>query len=396
MTSAIQKQLEDMEAYQMVTQLKEMFQEQARQERYATSKALFGCKMVAGSSVSAHVLKMKSHIDHLEKLGAPISQELATDLILQSLPSTFDQFVLNFNMNSLEKTIPELHGMLKNAEQNLKGATADVLMVQKGKGKGKRKQQNAKGKGKLKAKGKDFKPKAKGKPPKEGICFFCEKPGHWKRNCKLYLDDLKKKKSSGATTSGIFVIEVNLSTSSNWVLDTGCGSHICTNVQGLKRSRSLARGEVDLRVGNGARVAALAVGTYEIALPSGLILNLNNCYYVPVMSRNIISVSVLDNDGFNFIIKNNNFSIYYQDLYYADAYLSNGLYLLNLDESDVKSVYNINNKLFKSNDLNQTFIWHCRLGHINEKRISKLHQDGLLNSFDFESYETCDSCLLEK
>ena len=60
-----------------------------------------------------------------------------------------------------------------------------------------------------------------------------------------------------ATSSGIHVIEVNLSTSDFWVLDTSSRSHICTNVQGLKRSIILAKGKVDLRVGNGARVAAL-------------------------------------------------------------------------------------------------------------------------------------------
>ena len=53
-------------------------------------------------------------------------------------------------------------------------------------------------------------------------------------------------------------------------------------------------------------------------------------------------------------------------------------------------------KRFRSNDLNTTYLWHCLLGHINEKRISKLHQDGLLHSFDFESYEVCESCLLGK
>jgi hypothetical protein len=46
--------------------------------------------------------------------------------------------------------------------------------------------------------------------------------------------------------------------------------------------------------------------------------------------------------------------------------------------------------------LNSTFIWHCRLGHINEKRIERLHKDGLLNSFDFKSFDTCESCLLGK
>ena len=36
------------------------------------------------------------------------------------------------------------------------------------------------------------------------------------------------------------------------------------------------------------------------------------------------------------------------------------------------------------------------MGHTNEKRISQLHKDGLLDSFDFESFDTCESCLLGK
>ena len=34
-------------------------------------------------------------------------------------------------------------------------------------------------------------------------------------------------------------------------------------------------------MGNGARVVALAVGVYDLTLPSGLVFHLNNCYYVP-------------------------------------------------------------------------------------------------------------------
>ena len=112
------------------------------------------------------------------------------------------------------------------------------------------------------------------------------------------------------------------------------------------------------------------------------------------MSRNIISISCLDMVGFSFIIKNNTCSIYYGDIFYGDAHLSNGLYILNHDNPNAKSIYNINTKRFRSNDLNTTYLWHCRLGHINEKRISKLHQDGLLHSFYFESFEVCESCFL--
>ena len=195
------------------------------------------------------------------------------------------------------------------------------------------------------------------------------------------MEDLKKNKSNEAITSGIYVIEVNLSTSSSWVLDTGCGSHICINVQGL-------------RVGNVARVTALAVGVYDLTLPSGFVFQLKNCYYVTAVSRNIISVSCLDVDGFHFIIKNNILSIYNADIFYGNAHLPNGLYVLNLEQP--KPIYNIDNKRFKSNDLNPTYFWHCCLDHVNEKRILKLHQDGLIHSFDLESFETCESCLLGK
>ena len=140
----------------------------------------------------------------------------------------------------------------------------------------------------------------------------------------------------------------------------------------------------------------MVVGRYELTLPSWLLLVLDNCYYVPTMCRNIISVSYLDNDGFSFIIKNNNCSIFQKDMFYANAYLQGGLYVMNLQKSNNYHVYNITTNKFKSNDLNSTYLWHCRLGHINEKCISKLHQVRLLNSFDFESYDTCESCLLGK
>ncbi|VFQ98695.1 unnamed protein product [Cuscuta campestris] len=81
--------------------------------------------------------------------------------------------------------------------------------------------------------------------------------------------------------SGIYVIEVNMSDITSWVMDTGCGSHICTSMQNLHECRQLTEGEIQLKVGNGALIYALAVGTYSLSLPSGLILHLNNCLFVP-------------------------------------------------------------------------------------------------------------------
>ncbi|KAK8533064.1 hypothetical protein V6N12_076345 [Hibiscus sabdariffa] len=263
MTPELQKQHENMVAYEMIQNLKEIYEGQAHQERYETSKALFQCKMSEGSSVGAHVIKMMGYIQTLEKLGFALNDELATDVILQSLPDSFNQFVLNFNMNEINKTLPQLLGMLRTAESNMKkGGSKSVLMVRVAKEKGK-KVAKSKGSGKTKPKGKEAL-KPKGEISKDGKCFHCGKTGHWKRNCPIYLEDVKKAKAVGASVSGIYVIDVHVSTSSSWVLDTGCGSHICTSVQGLDTRRTLAKGDVDLRVGNGARVVALAArGGYQ-------------------------------------------------------------------------------------------------------------------------------------
>ena len=73
MSYELQKDLENMEAYDMIFNLKEMFQQQARQERYETTKALYSCKMAEGTSVRTNVLKMKGYIEHLDRLGFPLS-----------------------------------------------------------------------------------------------------------------------------------------------------------------------------------------------------------------------------------------------------------------------------------------------------------------------------------
>src|SRR5262249_19634955 len=87
-------------------------------------------------------------------------------------------------------------------------------------------------------------------------CIHCGKDGHWKRNCKVYLESLKKEKHNDASTSGIYVIEVNTNATVNnqdWVFDTDCGSHICCDMQGLKNSRRLSKEEVVVRIANGQR-----------------------------------------------------------------------------------------------------------------------------------------------
>ena len=63
--------------------------------------------------------------------------------------------------------------------------------------------------------------------------------------------------------------------------------------------------------------------------------------------------------------------------------------LLNLDCSNTY-IHNIDAKRCKVDNDSATYLWHCRLGHIDVKRMKKLHADGLLESLDYESFDSCE------
>jgi hypothetical protein len=87
--------------------------------------------------------------------------------------------------------------------------------------------------------------------------------------------------------------------------------HTCKLLQGLSLTRRFAKGELDVRVVNRAKIATIVVGTFHLPLPSRLVFELNNCYFILGLCKNIISYSYLDKvDGYEIIIKNKCCSIY--------------------------------------------------------------------------------------
>ena len=70
-------------------------------------------------------------------------------------------------------------------------------------------------------------------------------------------------------------------------------------------------------MGNGARVTSVAIGTYVLNLPSGLCLNLDNLFYVPSLTKNIIYVSCLNKNGFHLNFCDNGYHIMLNGVFYA-------------------------------------------------------------------------------
>ena len=61
---------------------------------------------------------------------------------------------------------------------------------------------------------KSSKTSGKSKDKSQDVWLQCEKWGHWKRDCREYKAYMKEIKAGKTPTSSLFVIEINMSTSS--------------------------------------------------------------------------------------------------------------------------------------------------------------------------------------
>ncbi|GJR21228.1 retrovirus-related pol polyprotein from transposon TNT 1-94 [Tanacetum coccineum] len=218
MTPELHRQFENSSPYDMIKELKAMFEKQVGVERFDLIQTFHACKQEEGKPVAAYVIKMKGYVDQLECIGYMLPQDLIVGLILNGLTKDFMVFMRNYNMHNMGKTIGELHAMLIEYEKSFpkKAETPQVMMIKGGKiQKAKKKSLKAKGKGKVNGKGNDKqvyipkpknpKPSTKEHPTKDDTRHHCKEAGHWKRNCPVYLAELlKKKKQVGSASSSRF------------------------------------------------------------------------------------------------------------------------------------------------------------------------------------------------
>ena len=117
-------------------------------------------------------------------------------------------------------------------------------------------------------------------------------------------------------------------------------------------------------MGDTSRVAAIAVGVVTLHFEGGKFLVLDDCLYVPEVRRNLVSVSCLTCNRYSSIFnKNSVFIKYNDDIIYRGILLDN-LYLLEPKSLQINSL-ETNHKRMEIFPVNQTHLWHLRLGHIN-------------------------------
>ena len=213
----------------------------------------------------------------------PVDEKTQVSVILESLTPTFLPFTTNYIMNKLEYNLTQLLNELqtfetisktrsKEGEANVaqRRPSSSVGRTNKNKKKKSTGGSGAQPKQRAPKSGEKKKNSSKVKEPK-GKCFHCGAEGHWKRNCRKYLSEVKNKKQG---KYDLLVLEACLveSDTNAWIVDSGATNHICSSLQTLSSSTPLRDGDVSMRLGSGEVVSATAVGVARLEFGNSFLI----------------------------------------------------------------------------------------------------------------------------
>ncbi|XP_073067255.1 uncharacterized protein [Primulina eburnea] len=100
--------------------LKELYGVQTRSKKHATIKEFMNTRLRDETLAHEHGVRMIGPFEKLVGHDVIISSEISIDILLLSLPLSFDGSMVNFNMNKLEATLEELVNMLTIYEATIK------------------------------------------------------------------------------------------------------------------------------------------------------------------------------------------------------------------------------------------------------------------------------------
>jgi hypothetical protein len=245
-------------------------------------------------------------------------------------------------------------------------------------------------------------------PVDKDQCMWCKKRGHYQKNCIEFLKHLNKQGEDH-----VICVDEYLFLSyakSTWCIDSGATIHVTNSLQRFHRRRTIRRGERSIRVTNGVEAEVEAIGELSLELNNDFILCLHNVLYVPSLSRNLISILCLDDNGYDCQFDNRQCLISFDSKVVGLAFSQDKLYMLSMHENvnvvcndenvvcnkQVSSSTNMSSKRNRCDDATSVKLWHYHLGHISRGRIKRLIKDDILIPLDFSNSDYCIDCIKGK
>ena len=108
------------------------------------------------------------------------------------------------------------------------------------------------------------------------------------------------------------MIETNLidRPMNTWWLDTRATIHVTNSLQAMVSQRGPTHLEQHVDMRDSSRAKVDIMGIIKLKLATGYVLELQEVSYVPSIRRNLLTISLLDSQGYSFLFGNNKVEMY--------------------------------------------------------------------------------------
>ena len=217
-------------------------------------------------------------------------------------------------------------------------------------------------------------------------CHWCKKPGHLKKDCFAWK---RKQASEGKSQNTSDCVEgvdppaqllnvVDKGVSQRWIMDSGCSFHICPNKSWF---HDLKEADGTVLLGNNHVCKIRGVGNVKLRLQDGSIKILTEVRFIPEVRRNMISLGMLEQKGFNILLNQGKMFVRSGDQVIMKADRDHILYYLTARAVDGES--------YAASDGNLR-LWHMRLGHPAEGSMKELVKKGLIPESSYKMLDPCE------
>ncbi|UYV82416.1 K02A2.6-like [Cordylochernes scorpioides] len=216
-------------------------------------------------------------------------------------------------------------------------------------------------------------------------CRICKKFNHKEKDCYFR----NKEKQTPIAFIAEQREEYDKRSSVTFIVDSGSTCHMINEEKLLDHQKKC---DVNINVAKKEEgMRAKTSGQFK-----GRQCNLNEVIFVPELSKNLLSVSSIVNNGGEVNFKGDKVTILKDRKKVLEGdQLENGLYAVNIEQHFSKQ--NDSNLTLPSE--NQTQEWHRKLGHIGMQNLRKLESlvDGMeLNKLEKQENDLCEICIMAK
>ena len=391
------------EAHSLWEKLESLFEKKTAAKKAFLIKELINMKYKDGLSVTEHLNNFQNLINQLATMKMTIDSEWQAFLLLGSLPDSWETFVVTVSNSAPTGvlTIDSVKDSMFNEETRRKVSGTESSQVHVTENRGRSKSRGPKGHGMN---------TNRSRSRFRGKCHHCGKEGHMKRHCRAWKreqneghnqrrneGDNQKREESNNTTAVLSSSEAEILSfeeclnmghhdqGTEWIFDNGASFHATSEREFFSTYKEGDFGIV--KMGNNSYSKILGIGDICLVTNLGCQLLLKDVRHVSELRLNLISVGVLDRQGFEHHIGQGKLKLTKGSMLIARANLCSTLY---------RSYAKVCKNELNSVEDSSPELWHKRLGHMSEKGLQVLAKKSLIPFAKGTHKNSCEFCVFGK